>query len=161
MIDLSRAKAYCKEYWKIENYEQALADGEQTWHCHHRKETDDGITQKELKKMGLYFNRPYDELIFLTPIEHKRLHQLGKKLPKETLDKLSACRYGKKNCRALEVLQLDKKTLSVIKIWDCINDAERELGILHTSICNCLKGWSKSAGGFKWAYLSDWINATN
>lgn len=39
MIDKRRAKSYCKEdVTKIENYDKAVNDKTQTWHCHHRDE---------------------------------------------------------------------------------------------------------------------------
>ena len=69
---------YCKDYQNIENYEKAKADDFKGWHCHHRLEThnsdgerrDVDITQKELKALDMYYNRPASELIFLTSREH-------------------------------------------------------------------------------------------
>ena len=63
---------YCLEFKKIENYEKALADNFKNWHCHHKLEKD--YSREELIKMGLYFNRNPDELIFLTNREHQALH---------------------------------------------------------------------------------------
>ena len=40
-----------------------------------------------------------------------------------------------------------------IKTWDCARNAGKELSISETSICNNVKGNSKSAGGFKWERL--------
>lgn len=55
-----------------------------------------------------------------------------------------------------EVLQY---TLSgeFVKKWDCINDAERELGVSHAHIIGCCKGYKykKSAGGFIWKYANN------
>ncbi len=70
----------------IENYEQAVADTTQVWECHHRLQThtSDGerrlvdITAKELKALDMYYNRPAEELIFLTKEEHGSLHHKGK-----------------------------------------------------------------------------------
>lgn len=62
---------------KIENYDNAIADRFVSWHCHHRREIlPDGsfITKDELKRKNLYFNRPPEELIFLRPKDHLRLH---------------------------------------------------------------------------------------
>ena len=66
----------------IENFYKALNDRTQTWHCHHRFEThnSDGkmrtveLTKEELKALDMYYNRPAEELIFLTPKEHRILH---------------------------------------------------------------------------------------
>ena len=76
---------YCKNYQDIENFEKAKADNFKGWHCHHRLQTwtSDGgrrlvdITMEELKALGMYYNRPASELIFLTDIEHGSLHSKG------------------------------------------------------------------------------------
>lgn len=91
-------KRYCKDYTKIENYDNAIADKENIWHCHHKLEigsNGERISHKDLIKQGLYYNRPSSELIFLTNIEHKRIHQSGKKLSEETKIKISKYRSGK------------------------------------------------------------------
>ena len=63
---------------KIENYDKAVTDKSQMWVCHHRLElTLDGEfahSYKDLERMGMYYHRPYFELIFLTETEHRRLH---------------------------------------------------------------------------------------
>lgn len=90
-------KQYCKDYENIENYNKALADNFVGWECHHRLEThtSDGerrlvdITRKELIALDTYYDRPSEELIFLTKSEHKTLHHKGKKLSEETRKKLS------------------------------------------------------------------------
>lgn len=39
MICIYAVKKFCKEYPSmIENYDKAIADKTQTWHCHHRDE---------------------------------------------------------------------------------------------------------------------------
>lgn len=66
------------ELTKIENYYKAIADETQTWECHHRLElTLEGEfahSYKDLERMGMYYNRPYFELIFLTRADHNKLH---------------------------------------------------------------------------------------
>ena len=77
---------YCKDYEKIENFEKAKKDNFKGWHCHHRLEThtSDGerravdIAQKDLIALGMYYNRPAEELIFLTTREHNA-YQKGKR----------------------------------------------------------------------------------
>ena len=99
-------KYYCKNYQDIENYEKALADNFKCWQCHHRLEThtSDGerrlvdITRDELKALDMYYNRPADELIFLTESEHYILHKKGKPRSAETRKKISIamkCKPGK------------------------------------------------------------------
>lgn len=73
------------------------------WHCHHRRETI--YSKSDLIEIGEYYNRPAIELIFLTPKEHKRLHNTlffkgkpswnnGKKLSEETKRKMSESHKG-------------------------------------------------------------------
>ena len=100
MISVSKVARYCKDdISKIENYEAAIADTTQIWDCHHRLElTLDGDfahTREDLKRMNMYYNRPYFELIFLTKSEHRRLHRLG--TSDETKTKLSAAKKGENN----------------------------------------------------------------
>ena len=88
---------FCKDYEKIENYQKAKADNFNGWDCHHRLEThnSDGerrlvyITRDELKALGMYYNRPSSELIFLTKSEHQFLHHKGKKRSEKTKKKMS------------------------------------------------------------------------
>ena len=102
---------YCKDYENIENYEKAKADNFEGWDCHHRLEThnSDGerrtvdITKKELIALGMYYNRPASELIFLTVSEHMLLHNecehnpmYGKKHSDESKKKMSEAKKGKK-----------------------------------------------------------------
>lgn len=78
MICLETVKKYCKEYYLIENYQEAMADESQTWYCHHRHEIDWVLPREELIAIGRYYDVHYSELIFLTPAEHNRLHHVGK-----------------------------------------------------------------------------------
>ena len=82
-------KRFCKDIENVENYEKAKADNFVGWHCHHRKGID--IPREELQALGMYYNRPADELIFLTVGEHRKLH----KFSEETKKKLSESRKGK------------------------------------------------------------------
>ena len=89
------AKTYCKDdIALIENYDKAISDSEQTWHCHHRKEII--TSKKELIENNEYFNRPANELIFLTHSEHNSLHKKGKHRSYETKKKLVIANKGKK-----------------------------------------------------------------
>lgn len=103
-----RYKLYCKKYQDIENYEKALKDNFKGWHCHHRLEThnSDGerrlvnISAAELLALGMYYNRPAEELIFLTASEHKSLHFSGSGNPmcnEESRNKDSEAHKGEKN----------------------------------------------------------------
>lgn len=93
MICISEAKRMCTDYTKIKNYEKAISDTTQTWQVHHIFELKCPVrkyTMPELKAMGMYYNRPPEELVFLTCSEHHRLHATvdnrfkGKKHSEET-----------------------------------------------------------------------------
>jgi len=45
---------------------------------------------------------------------------------------------------------------SFIKKWSCAYEVTRKLGVSHNNICTCLRGKTKTAGGFKWIYASDY-----
>ena len=150
MINERCAQSYCSEDISlIENYQQAIADEERTWEIHHRRECDSEgrtlFTKKQLIEMGLYFNRPASELIFVTRAMHNKLHRersvKGGKI------------WGKKRAIKLSIPILQfTKSGEFIKEWPSLAEAERKLGILHSNICSCLKGYRKFAGGFVWRY---------
>ena len=95
MINKYYAKRFCKEdISKIENYDKAVADTTQVWHCHHRTEIWWNCSKKDLIANECYYNRKACELIFLTPAEHKRLHNVNKS--DETRRKMSESLKGHK-----------------------------------------------------------------
>ena len=76
MICEKTVKQFCNEDISlIENYQEAINDNTQTWHCHHRLEIELDKSENELTNMNLYYNRPASELIFLTKRDHMSLHQ--------------------------------------------------------------------------------------
>ena len=104
---------FCKDYENIENYDKAKVDNFKGWDCHHRLETwtSDGerrqidITVAELKALGMYYNRPSSELIFMKHGEHtalrkvsletrNKLSDIGKNISEETRKKLSMASKG-------------------------------------------------------------------
>lgn len=94
MINVNDAKIYCKEdISKIENYDKAVADTSQTWHCHHRTEIWWNCSVNDLIENECYYNRKARELIFLTPSDHRRLH--NENLTNETRRKKSETMKGK------------------------------------------------------------------
>ena len=114
MICEQTIKIFCNDFTKIENYEKAIADIAQTWQCHHRLEThnSDGterpknaqLSKAELIALGMYYNRPAEELIFLTEVDHKRLHNAGKKrihFSEEWKRKMSEAHKGK-HCKLVD-----------------------------------------------------------
>lgn len=95
---ISDVKRYCcEDISLIENYDLAIADNTQTWHCHHRLEIDLNKTPKELKVLGLYYHRPASELKFMTPHDHNSLHKTGTQRPEELKRKHSELMKGEGN----------------------------------------------------------------
>ena len=84
------------EQSKIENYEEAKADGFKGWLIHHRLETHDSdgvlrlveLSPAELNALGMYYNRPASELIYMKKGEHSSLHHKGKRFSDETRAKM-------------------------------------------------------------------------
>lgn len=63
----------CEDLNNIENYEQAVNSPER-WDCHHKLEIELNKSKQELIDLDLYYNRPANELIFLTHSEHQSMH---------------------------------------------------------------------------------------
>jgi len=108
MINETNVRYYCcEDISTIENYKNAIEDPSQTWSCHHKKEIELRKTKQELIDMGLYYDRPASELIFLTHFEHQSLHQsykygiyspmYGKHHNEESRRKMSESRKGERN----------------------------------------------------------------
>lgn len=112
MINEYWTKRFCKEdISKIENYEKAIADTTQVWHCHHRTEIWWHCSKKDLIENECYYNRKACELIFLTPSEHSRLHAVNR--TKETRIKLSESKKGKTSPRkGVTLLEETRKKIS-------------------------------------------------
>lgn len=76
---------FCDTPEKIENYQEAINDTTEVWDLHHRLElTLDGepaLRRADLQRMGMYYHRPYFELIFLKKKDHYNLHSAGHKNP--------------------------------------------------------------------------------
>lgn len=114
---------YCHDYTKIEGYADAMADTDNIWDCHHRREVfanGNTLSVDALKHFGLYYNVPPEDLIFMKHSDHMKLHKahakytrLGKKhtintrklmsetamghtVSEETREKLRQWRTGRK-----------------------------------------------------------------
>ena len=175
MIKIQNVKSYCCEDLSlIENYDKAIADTTQTWECHHRGEVlpCGRFSADDLKKFGLYFNRPSSELIFLTPFAHRQLHKKGvpmgqmsestkkaisdamRGIPKPYLKGIPRSEATKKaisEALSKKILQFTKSG-EFIKGWPSLGEASRQLKIKCSNICSCCKGKHESAGGYVWRY---------
>lgn len=84
MICEYTVKRFCSgDLALIENYDKAIADDSQTWHCHHRMEIQpDGtrLSKKWMVEHNIYYDLDPCMLIFLTDSEHKKIHTTGRKI---------------------------------------------------------------------------------
>ena len=104
MIGYSKLYKYCRkgEESRIENYEEAENDPNETWVIHHRLEltldNEYAHTQDDLKRLGMFYHRPYYELIFMKSTDHKSLHAKannpGKNKSEITRNRLSNSKKG-------------------------------------------------------------------
>ena len=96
------ATGFTKEIEKVENYEKAKIDNFRGWNIHHRLETHTSegikrlvqITKEELIALDMYFDRPANELIYLTIPEHTSVHCKGRKCSEEQKRKTSKTLMG-------------------------------------------------------------------
>lgn len=90
---------YCHNYELIENYEKAKSENFNNWICHHRllthnkegKVLETFISKDKLKEDDLYFDRPPEELIFITRQERTSLYgkkTKGKKYSEDVINKI-------------------------------------------------------------------------
>lgn len=63
-------------------------------------------------------------------------------------------RSGRENAQSKQIAQCTKQG-TVIKVWDCISDAARELGCNPCMITNVAQGRHKTTHGYAWKYISD------
>lgn len=89
---INRLHSVCREPLElIINYDKAAADNFEGWNLHHLLEThryvnrartrwakrDEQVPKKVLVALGLYYNRPAKEFVFLRADEHTRIHAIG------------------------------------------------------------------------------------
>ena len=156
MISERYAKLFCSEDISlIENYQQAISDQTKMWDIHHRRECDENgktlFTKKQLKEIGLYFNRPASELIFVTRSMHWKLHREIYEKRGKILGKIGGKSLSRIEKCSIPILQFTKDG-EFMKEWSSACEAQRQLGISQSSICQCCKGRYNSAGGFVWRY---------
>lgn len=92
MINEKKVKKFCKDYTLIENYEEAVNDKTQTWHCHHI--LGEILTSEQLKDHDFYYDVPPCMLKFVTKAEHIRLHFKGRTFSEEHRRKISETLKG-------------------------------------------------------------------
>lgn len=82
MYSDKQARAYCCEpVEKIQGFKEASVSSEK-YHIHHKFE-EMGLSRQDLMGMGLLYNRPACELMFIKGKEHNRIH--SKIIPTDSL----------------------------------------------------------------------------
>lgn len=187
---LACAATFCTKPELIENYEKAINDTTQTWVCHHRLEThnSDGIlrqvalSQKELDALGMLYDRPPEEFIFLTQAEHRILHNSFRdysKITEEERRRVYGARKGQKQSKD----EKQKRSSSIRNTINKMSDKERkekygrdpwnkkkvlcvETGVVYSSIAEAeskmkcrnislvCKGKRKTANGYHWQFVN-------
>lgn len=99
MISLKKVKKFCKDYTRINNYEEAVNDKTKMWDCHHI--LGEIISREQLKDHDFYYDVPPCMLNFVTRSEHNSIHKsgnkngfYGKKHSDETRARMSASHKG-------------------------------------------------------------------
>ena len=72
----------------------------------------------------------------------------GKTRSESTKQKIS-------EANSIKIVQYNKETYELIRIWDSAIDIKRELGINNSNIISCCKGKRKTAGGFIFKYAEE------
>lgn len=75
----------------------------------------------------------------------------GKTFTEEHKQKISESRRANKH-DSKKVAQYTKDGI-YLRTWDGMREAEKELGINHSSISKCCRKQQKTAGGFIWCYI--------
>lgn len=156
MIGNINIKKFCSgDFSLIENYNKAIKDNN-LYDCHHRLETHDSngnkrlvnLSVKELKALGMYYNRPPEEFIFLTHENHTSLHllnnkiNLNKKFNIETRKKMGLSHKGKKkNEETKAKMSLGQKKykhsircLELNLIFDSVKEASEYFDVNRSNI---------------------------
>lgn len=94
-------------------------------------------------KNGIKTDNNADNLEFVTAHEN---------IMHSWINGLSKGKYKNVGNRARKIIQVDKYTNNELKQFDSVYEASEKTGITNTSIQNCLKGRSKTSGGYKWKY---------
>jgi group I intron endonuclease len=116
-----------------------------------------GTTKQKMS--NTWKNKSQEELDIIN--EKRRQGNLGKKKPgagckvftKEHRENLSKSSKGKPKLKNnTPVLMLDKNTGEVISEFGSVTEASYFVGVKQGTLSGCLKGRSKTSGGYKWKY---------
>lgn len=98
-------------------------------------------------------------------IEKRRIANTGKKRTEEQRKRLSESLKGRIVVQSEETRNKISRTMSIPVLcvetntfYYGIREAQRKTGISNGSICDCLKGRLKKAGGYHWKYANEKIS---
>lgn len=89
-----------------------------------------------------------------TPQANAKKIPWGRVQSEETRKKIGDSHRGKKSVSAKRVKQLNLDG-SLVRIWDCIMDVERECGYKNGSISRCCVGKRPTAYGYRWEHCNE------
>lgn len=113
----------CQQFELVENYDKALAANFNKWILHHR--LGEQVDTKILKELGLYYDRPPQELKWVTLSEHIGIHnkQLSRRQHRDSWRQaLSRALKGKR--RSAEVRK--NISLGALKRWKSKEEREKQ-----------------------------------
>lgn len=87
----------------------------------------------------------------------------GKRHSEEARTKISNAHKGKTGAQcpnSIRIVQLTKEG-TFLKIFDAIQEAQRETGVWASNIQKCCKGELKTTGGYRWMYYDDYLKHKN
>lgn len=106
------------------------------------------LNKKRVGELNSFYGHKHTEETKKLISEKKK----GTKLSKSHIEKF--CIAGSNACKK-KVVQKDKNTGEIIKIWDSIKNASRTLLIADVDISRCAMGKRKSAKDFCWEYYTE------
>ena len=92
-------------------------------------------------------NNSISNLEWVTDKENKQ-HLYSRLDTTETRKKMSLSRRGAKNGYSHKVIRLEDK-----KVYDCVGEAAREIGVHRACVSDVCRGKQKTTGGFHFMYL--------
>lgn len=119
------------------------------------------------RRSTIHIHRLVAEAFIHNPLNFPQVNHKDENPSNNRADNLEWCdssyniNYGSRNekvtdKRSIRVNQYTKNGV-FIKQWKSSTEASRELSISASSLCQCCQGKIKSAGGFKWYYVDDYV----
>lgn len=141
-------KKHTDNLWKKEEHREKLKEHLESFHERVKdKSHTPEACEKRIKKMKENNPNCFDHL---KEVYFKKGHipwNKNKKASEETRKKISEAGKGRPAPNRMKISQLDKEG-NFIKVWDSIDQAQKQLNINNIRLVIC--GKRKTAGGFKW-----------